>query len=51
MTKSELANKLRTEINDESLIAWAVTCADCGCLRISVSRAVALASEVDTLDE
>jgi hypothetical protein len=51
MTKSELANQRRADLTDHEVIAMALSCVDCGKLRISLFQAVALASEVDNLDQ
>jgi hypothetical protein len=38
-------------ITDESTISWAIKCNGCGGQHISLPRAIALASEVDTLEQ
>jgi hypothetical protein len=51
MTKHELATNLRAELSDDDVLFLALVCPDCGKPRLGLEHAVALASEVDSLDE
>jgi len=51
MTKNQLVNEIRARLQDEELLVLALSCADCGRLKLPLAQAVALAAEVDTLDQ